>query len=171
MAIGPDAPSVVAGQWCDVASGRTITAGAAGSKFVESALANTSGELRGLMINRWIGDIALLFQAKIGVTSALIVWAGVVVIASLTAFAFLCVSGYDWLSLQLGAAFAGLAMASVFLVIALIGAAFCATSRRRAKQRAMLARAARARGLTPRLLSENCWRYHASWSCLPGDAS
>ena len=30
------------------------------------------------MINRWIGDIALLLQAKIGVTSALIAWAGVV---------------------------------------------------------------------------------------------
>lgn len=104
------------------------------------------------MINRWIGDIALLFQAKTGVTSALIVWAGVVVIASLAAFVFLCVTGYDWLSLQLGATFSGLAMASVFLVIALIGCAFCAASRRRAKQRAMLARAARARGLTPRLL-------------------
>jgi hypothetical protein len=104
------------------------------------------------MINRWIGDIALLFQAKTGVTSALIVWAGVVVIASLAAFVFLCVTGYERLSLQLGATFAGLAMASVFLVIALIGAAFCAASRRRAKYRAMLARAARARGLTPRLL-------------------
>ena len=104
------------------------------------------------MINRWIGDIALLLQAKIGVTSALIVWAGVVVIASLAAFIFLCVSGYDWLSLQLGAAFAGLSMASAFLVIALIGAAFCAASRRRAKHRAMLARAARAQEIAPRLL-------------------
>ena len=102
------------------------------------------------MINRWVGDIALLFQAKTGVTSALIVWAGVVVIASLAAFVFLCVTGYDWLSLQLGATFSGLAMASVFLVIALIGAAFCAASRRRAKQRAMLARAARARGAAAR---------------------
>ena len=101
------------------------------------------------MINRWMGDIALLIQAKTGVTSALIVWAAVVAIASLTAFVFLCVVGYDWLSLQLGAAFAGLAMASVFLVIALIGATFFAASRRRAKQRAMLARA---QGLTPRLL-------------------
>jgi hypothetical protein len=104
------------------------------------------------MINRWMGDVALLIQAKIGVTSALIVWAAVVVIASLTAFVFLCVTGYDWLSRQLGAAFAGLSMASAFLVIALIGATFCAASGRRAKQRAMLARAARAQGLAPRLL-------------------
>jgi hypothetical protein len=104
------------------------------------------------MINRWMGDIGLLIQTKIGVTSAFIVWAVVVAIASVTTFVFLCLTGYDWLSLQLGAAFAGLAMASVFLVIALIGAAFCATSRQRAKQRAMLARAARAQALTPRLL-------------------
>ena len=76
------------------------------------------------MINRWMGDIALLLQARIGVTSALIVWAAVVVIASLTTFVFLCVACYDWLSLQWGAALAGLAMASAFLVIALIGAAF-----------------------------------------------
>ncbi len=74
------------------------------------------------MINRWMGDIALLIQAKTGLTSGLIVWAAVVVIASLTAFVFFCVAGYDWLSLQWGAAFAGLSMASAFLVIALIGA-------------------------------------------------
>ena len=104
------------------------------------------------MINRWIGDVALLLQAKIGVTSALIVWAGVVIVASLTTFVFLCVSGYDWLSLQLGSAFAGLSMASAFFMIALIGAVFCAALRRRAKHRAMLARAARTRALTPRLL-------------------
>ena len=104
------------------------------------------------MINRWMGDIALLIQARIGVTSALIVWAAVVVIASLMTFVFLCVASYDWLSLQWGAALAGLAMATAFLVIALIGAAFFAASRRRAKQRAMLPRAARAQALTPRLL-------------------
>lgn len=66
------------------------------------------------MITRWIGDIALLLQAKTGATSGLIVWVSVVVIASLTAFVFLCVAGYDWLSLQWGAAFAGLSMASAF---------------------------------------------------------
>ncbi len=104
------------------------------------------------MINRWMGDIALLIQAKTGLTSGLIVWAAVVVIASPTALVFLCVAGYDWLSLQWGAAFAGLSMASAFLLVALIGATFCAASRRRAKQRAMLARAEQAQGLTPRLL-------------------
>ncbi len=33
------------------------------------------------MINRWMGDVALLIRAKIGLTSALIVWAAVVIIA------------------------------------------------------------------------------------------
>ena len=78
------------------------------------------------MINRWMGDIALLIQAKTGVTSALIVWAAVVVIASLTAFIFLCVAGYDWLSLQWGAAFAGLAYGGCVLGNRIDWRHFCA---------------------------------------------
>lgn len=74
------------------------------------------------MINRWMGDIALLIQAKSGVTSAVIAWSTVVVTALLMVVAFLCVAGYDWLSLQLGAVFAGSDTAGAFLVIALIGA-------------------------------------------------
>jgi len=104
------------------------------------------------MVNRWMADIALLLQAKTGATLALIVWAAVVVIAALTAFVFFCVAGYDWLSLQWGATFAGLAMAGIFLLFALVGAAVCAVSRRRTQERAILARAARAKGLTSRLL-------------------
>lgn len=104
------------------------------------------------MINRWMGDIALLIQAKTGVASALFVWAGVVLVAMVTAFAFLCVASYSWLSLRVGGPFAGLSMASASLVIALIATTFCASSRRRAKQHAILARAVRPRGLTPRLL-------------------
>ena len=103
------------------------------------------------MIKRWTGDIALLIQAKTGATSALFIWAAVVAIASLTAFVFLCEASYHWLSLQLGAVLAGMVMASDFLVIASIGGAFCAASRRRAKQRAMLARAARAQAPILRL--------------------
>jgi hypothetical protein len=104
------------------------------------------------MINRWMGDIALLLQAKTGATLALIIWAAVVVIAALTAFVFFCVAGYDWLSLQGGATFAGLAMAGIFLLFALVGSAVCAVSRRRTQERAILTRAARAKGLTSRLL-------------------
>lgn len=109
-------------------------------------------QLRGSKFDRRIGDIALVIQTKSGITFGLIVWAAVVVIALLTAFAFVCVAGHDWLSLQLGATFASLAMTGMFLLFALIGAAVCAVSRRRTQERAILARAARAKGLTFRLL-------------------
>jgi len=105
------------------------------------------------MLNRWIGDIALSIQAKSRIiTSGLVIWTAVIVIALLTAFAFVCVAGYSWLSLQLGATFAGLAIAGIFLLIALIAATVCAVSRRRAKERALLIRAARAHGSMPWLL-------------------
>ncbi len=104
------------------------------------------------MLKNWIRDITLLVQAKSGVTPALFVWAAIVATALLTAFAFLCVAAYAWLSPQLGAVFAGLAMAGVFLLIALIGAIIFAASRRRARERAILERAARAQASTSWLL-------------------
>ena len=99
------------------------------------------------MLKNWLHDIALSVQAKSGVTPLLFAWFAIVALALLTGFAFLCVAGYTWLSLQLGAVFAGLAMAGIFLVIALIVATAAAVSRRSARQRAILERAARAQGL------------------------
>jgi len=104
------------------------------------------------MLKGWMRDIALSVQARSGVTPALFVWAAVIAIALLTAFVFLCVAAYEWLSLQLGAVFAGLAMAGVFLLIALLGAIVCAVSRRRARERAILERAARAHASSSWLL-------------------
>src|ERR1700728_2433910 len=108
------------------------------------------------MLKNWMRDIALAIQARSGLTAGFFVWLAVVAFASLTAFAFLCVAAYVWAALQLGAVFAGLAMAGVFILIALIAAAACAVSRRRAKERAILQRAARAQGaswlLDPKLL-------------------
>jgi len=104
------------------------------------------------MLKSWMRDVTLSLQAKSGVTPALFVWAAIIAMALLTAFAFLCVAGYVWLSLQLGAVFAGLAMAGVFLLVALVGALVVAVSRRRAKERAILERAARARASTSWLL-------------------
>ncbi len=104
------------------------------------------------MLNRWIGNFALLIQVKSGITFGLVIWIAVIVVASLTAFAFVCAAGYGWLSLQLGATFASFAMAGIFVLVALIAATVCAMSRRRTKERAMLIRAARAEGSTPRLL-------------------
>jgi hypothetical protein len=100
------------------------------------------------MLKGWVRDITLSLQAKSGVTPALFVWLAIIAFASLTAFVFLCVAGYQWALLQVGPVFAGLAMAGVFLLIALIGLIASAVSRKRAKQRAILERAARAQAST-----------------------
>ena len=72
-------------------------------------------------------------------------------------FVFLCVTGYAWLSSQLGPVFGGLAMAGVFLLIAVIGAASSALARDRTRQRAIVERAARTQGtralIDPKMLS------------------
>jgi uncharacterized membrane protein len=104
------------------------------------------------MLRSWMRDITLSLQARSGVTPALLVWVAIVGLALLTAFVFLCVAGYSWASLQLGAVFGGLAVASVFLLIALIAAIVFALARRRAKERAIVERAARAQASASWLL-------------------
>ena len=108
--------------------------------------------LKGLMHN-----IVLRIQARTGVTSTFIIGSAIAACALLVVFVFLCVTGYAWLSVQLGAVFGGLAMAGIFLLVALVGIAVAASSRRQAKQRAILERAAQAQGplklLDPKVLS------------------
>jgi hypothetical protein len=104
------------------------------------------------MLKNWMHDLGLAIQARSGLTAAFFVWLAVVLSASLTAFAFLCVAAYNWLLLQIGAVYAGLAMAGIFVLIALIGATIGAMTRRRARERAILERAARAHGATSWLL-------------------
>ncbi len=96
------------------------------------------------MLKSWMHDITLALQARSGATPGLFVWLAIVAVASLTAFVFLCVAGYDRLALELGNVFAGLVMAGIFVLIAVIGAIIAAMSRRRARERAFLERAARA---------------------------
>jgi len=112
------------------------------------------------MLKNWLRDIALSVQAKSGATPILLVWYAIVGLALITTFVFLCVAGYVWLALQLGVVFGGLAMAGIFLLIALIAATAAAVSRRSARQRAILERAARAQAsassswlLDPKMLS------------------
>jgi hypothetical protein len=110
-----------------------------------------------VMRKGWMHDIALAVQARSGATPGLFVGFAIVALAGLTAFAFLCVAGYDWLALQIGGIFAALTMAGVFVLIALIALALCALARRRARERAILERAARARApswlLDPKILA------------------
>ena len=104
------------------------------------------------MLKGWMHDITLAIQARSGASAALFVWMGIIALALLSAFVFLCVAAYDWLSLQLGSVFAGLILAGIFVLIAAVGAVISALARRRAKERAILERAARARASSSWLL-------------------
>jgi len=104
------------------------------------------------MLKSWMRDITLSLQAKSGLTPAFFIWMAIIALASLTAFAFLCVAAYDWASLQVGAVYAGLIMAGVFVLIAVVGAIVSAVLRSRAKKRAIAERAARAQAASSWLL-------------------
>jgi hypothetical protein len=96
------------------------------------------------MLQNWKHDLVLLIQARTGATPALLVWAALVALSSLTAFVFLCVALYEWVALQLDDVFAGLIVAAFFLAVAAIATLAGALARRRARARAILERAARA---------------------------
>ena len=96
------------------------------------------------MFKSLMRDMVLAVQTRTGITTSFVVWLIVVALAALAAFAFLCVAAYDWLSLQMSSVYAGLVMAAVFAVIAMVGIIVCLLARRRARERAILERAARA---------------------------
>jgi hypothetical protein len=109
------------------------------------------------MLNKLQNHIVLWIQSRTGLSGGLLISLVVAGCAALLAFIFLCVAAYAWLSIQLGPVFGGLAMAGVFLLIAVVGAVASALARDRSRQRAILERAARAQGVTalidPRVLS------------------
>jgi hypothetical protein len=109
------------------------------------------------MLKNWLRDLRLAIQARSGATTAVLIWLAVVAVAAIFAFVFLCVAAFAWLSLQVGSIFAGLIMAGIFVVIALFGLSVSALLRKRARERAILERAARAHApswlLDPRLLA------------------
>jgi Ca2+/Na+ antiporter len=109
------------------------------------------------MFRNLMRDTVLSVQSRTGITVSFVAWLGVIALAGITAFTFLCVAGYNWLSAQAGSISAGLIMAGVFVLVAVIGIIICALARRRARERAILARAARARTpswlLDPRILT------------------
>ena len=109
------------------------------------------------MFKSLMRDMVLAVQTRTGITTSFVVWLAIVVFAALTAFAFLCVAAYDWLALQMGGVYAGLVMAAVFVLVAIIGIIVCLLARRRARERAILERAARAHApswlLDPKILA------------------
>ncbi len=108
------------------------------------------------MLKNITREIALSFQARNGLSPAVVAWTAVLALAAFIAFVFLCVAGYAWLAMRFDGAIAGLIMAGIFIVLALIAALSAALIRRRVRERALLARAARAQSpawlLDPRLL-------------------
>jgi hypothetical protein len=109
------------------------------------------------MLKSVMHDMVLAVQTRTGITVSFVAWLAVLVLAALTAFVFLCVAGYDWLALQVGGAVAALIMAGIFVLLALAALVVCVLARRRARERAILARAARAHApswlLDPRILA------------------
>jgi hypothetical protein len=88
--------------------------------------------------------ITLWVQAKTGLTGILIAWLGIAATAAIMMLVFLCVTGCAWLSIKLGPVLGPLAMAGVFLMIAIVAALASVLLRRRTKQRAILEQAMRA---------------------------
>jgi hypothetical protein len=109
------------------------------------------------MLKNLQNSIVLWVQAKTGLSGGFIVSLAVAGGAATMTFVCLCVAAYAWLSIQLGPIFGGLAMAGVFLLIAVVGAAASALARDRTRQRAIVERAARTQGTTalidPKILS------------------
>jgi hypothetical protein len=109
------------------------------------------------MLKGWIHDLRLAVEAKSGASPALFAWSGVIIVASTTAFVFVCITAHDWLSQRYGSIAAGLLMTGIFVLIAAIGAFICTRARRRTMERAMLERTVRARApswwLDPQILA------------------
>jgi len=109
------------------------------------------------MLKNLMHDAMLAVQSRSGITASFIVWLVVAMMAASTAFAFLCVAAYAWLALRIGSVNAGLVMAAIFVVIAIVGLIVCLLARRRARERAILERAARAHApswlLDPKILA------------------
>jgi hypothetical protein len=89
--------------------------------------------------------LGLWLKEKIGLTTNFLILSCIAVVAALVTFIFLCVSGYAWAAFELGPVFGGLASAGVFFTIAACSWGAATLSRARARQRAILERAARSR--------------------------
>jgi hypothetical protein len=88
--------------------------------------------------------IVLWVQAKTGLSGILVAWLGIAAAATIMMFIFLCVSGCAWLSIKLGPVFGPIAMAGVFLIIAIVATLASVVLRRRTRQWAFLEQTTRA---------------------------
>jgi hypothetical protein len=102
----------------------------------------------------WLRYFTLKAQESTGLSSQILIWAVIAVIAVVVAVIFLLVAAYIWLADRYGGVVASLVLAGVFALIALIAAVACLMIRRRNMERARLELAARtsASWLDPKLV-------------------
>jgi hypothetical protein len=103
----------------------------------------------------WLRYFALKAQASTGVSSHIVISAIVAFVAAAAAMIFLLVAAFVWLADRYGGPVAGLALAGLFALIALIALATGLMIRRRNMERARLELAARssASWLDPKLVA------------------
>ncbi|MGA7489318.1 MAG: hypothetical protein WBW74_20530 [Xanthobacteraceae bacterium] len=91
----------------------------------------------------WLRYFALKAQVSTGISTHIVIWAIVAAVAVVAAVIFLLVTAFVWLAQLYGGVVAGLILAGLFALIALIAAVTCVIIRRRNMQRARLELAAR----------------------------
>jgi type VI protein secretion system component VasK len=103
----------------------------------------------------WLRYFTLKAQVSTGLSSGIVIWAIVALIAAVVAAIFFLVAAYVWLADLYDGVVAGLVIAGVFVLIALIALVVCLVSRRRNMERAQLELAARsnANWLDPKLVA------------------
>jgi type VI protein secretion system component VasK len=92
----------------------------------------------------WLGYLELTAKAKTGVSGNVLIGAVVGAVAALATLIWLSITLFLWVSIRFDdTILAGLVLSAVFFVVALIAMAAVALARRRARQRAEAALAAR----------------------------
>jgi hypothetical protein len=106
-------------------------------------------------VSGWLRYFTLKAQVRTGLSSAILVWAVIALIAAFVAVIFFLVAAFVWLADRYDGLIAGLVLAGAFALIALIALAVCLASRRRNMERARLELAARAEAnwLDPKLVA------------------
>jgi hypothetical protein len=104
----------------------------------------------------WLRHFALNAQARSGFGPQVVIWAVVAAVASMAALIFLAIAAFIWLADRYDAVIAGLVLACLFILIALIAIVAGLIARRRNMERARLELAARSSSaslLDPKLLA------------------
>jgi hypothetical protein len=101
-----------------------------------------------------VGFLRLQAQARTGLRTGILVWALIGVVFAIVAFVFLLASAFIWLAERFGPLVAALALAGVFLLIAIIALTACLLIRNATRRQAAieLAERKRAMAMDPRLL-------------------